>query len=165
MNIRRARPADRPALAQMLARCSAETRLRRFHGFRDSFPEPYLAEALAGSAGHFAVVAQARDALVGLASCCTVAADTGEIAVLVEDDCQRRGIGAGLLHALVEHADRSGLATLKATVLADQTWVIRALGGYGTCAGQVSAGVWDLTLQRDGSTTWTTRNSGNGSRR
>ena len=55
--VRRAAAADRPALERMLARCTGQTRYRRFHGPVTAFPERYLTEALSGSPLHFALVA------------------------------------------------------------------------------------------------------------
>jgi len=112
--------SDRPALIEMLSRCTNQTRLRRFHGPVRSFPEPYLTEALAGRAEHFALVVEAPGAVVALASCRVVAEDVAELAVLVEDSSQHLGIGTCLLRMFVDHADRSGLRTLKATVLAGE---------------------------------------------
>ena len=45
VRIRPAAASDRPALAQMLARCSDLTRARRFHKYVRCFPEPYAASA------------------------------------------------------------------------------------------------------------------------
>ena len=118
--VRRASPADRTALTEMLSRCTDTTRLRRFQGRRRSFPEPYLTEALSGHPEHFALVAGAPAVAVALASCRAVAGDAAELAVLVEDAWQRHGIGTRLLNELIEHADRSGLRTLKATMLASR---------------------------------------------
>jgi GNAT superfamily N-acetyltransferase len=56
-SVRRAAAADRPALERMLARCTGQTRYRRFHGPVTAFPERYLTEALSGSPLHFALVA------------------------------------------------------------------------------------------------------------
>lgn len=112
--------ADRPALVEMLSRCTGSTRSLRFLAPLRSFPEPYLTEALSGHPEHFALVAASPAAVVALASCRAVAGGTADLAVLVEDARQRQGIGARLLKRLVEHADRSGLPTLKATLLAEQ---------------------------------------------
>lgn len=49
---------DWPALAEMLARCSDQTHERRFHKYVRFFPEPYLAEALAGRAAHSSLLAR-----------------------------------------------------------------------------------------------------------
>lgn len=149
VQIRRASAADRSALTEMLSRCTDSTRLRRFQGPRRSFPEPYLTEALSGQAEHFALVAATPAAVVALASCRAVAGDSAELAVLVEDAWQRQGIGARLLNELIEYADRSGLRTLKATVLAEQAWIVRALCSYGTCTAPVSMGVFEVTMRRE----------------
>jgi N-acetylglutamate synthase-like GNAT family acetyltransferase len=153
VRIRQAAASDRPALTQMLARCSEQTRARRFHTYVHRFPEPYLTEALSGRPGHFALLAQAGEREVALASC--VAADLGsadhgsaEVAVLVEDSWQRAGVGARLLSLLVAHADRCGLPRLKATVLASQSWMLPVLGGYGTCEAWLRGGVFEVTVHR-----------------
>jgi N-acetylglutamate synthase-like GNAT family acetyltransferase len=149
-HIRRARASDRPALIDMLSRCTRQTRLRRFHGNPRAFPEPYLTEALAETAEHFALVAEISGAVAALASCRAVAEDIADLAVLVEDAHQRQGIGSCLLRMLVDHADRSGLRTLTATVLADQEWILRVLRSYGACRAPVSFGMLEVTLRRPG---------------
>lgn len=147
--IRSASAADRPALAEMLSRCTDSTRLQRFSGSQRSFPEPYLTEALSGHPEHFALVAGTPASIVALASCRAVAGDTAELAVLVEDAWQRHGIGTRLLNELIEHADRSGLRTLRATVLAEQEWIVQALRSYGTCTAPLSKGVFQVTVRRE----------------
>jgi len=148
VRIRQATASDRPALAQMVARCSEQTLARRFHLHARGIPEPYLTEALTGAPGHFALIAQADETVMALASC--VAADCGnaDIAVLIEDSWQRLGIGTLLLDLLVAHADHNGLPRLKATVLASQAWALPVLGGYGTCEAWLRDGVFDVTLHR-----------------
>ena len=147
--IRPAAASDRPALAEMLTRCSGQTRAQRFHKFLPCFPEPYLTEALAGCATHLALLAQAGEAVVALARCVTTDRGSGELAVLVEDRWQRLGVGARLLSLLVAHADKNGLARLKAWVLASQAWVLPLLGGYGICEAWLSHDVFEVTVHRD----------------
>lgn len=146
--IRRACAADRPALAEMLSRCTGSTRSLRFLAPLRFFPEPYLTEALSGHLEHFALVAATPTAVVALASCRAVAAGTAELAVLVEDARQRQRIGARLLKRLIEHADRSGLRTLRATLLAEQEWIVGPLRAYGTCTVAMSKGVLEVTVCR-----------------
>jgi len=147
--VRHATEGDRPALAQMLDRCTGDTRYRRFHGYVNVFPERYLAEALSGSPVHCALVAAADDgAVVALASCRTVAAGIAEIGILVEDAWQRLGIGAFLLSRIISHSERTGLTVLKAQVLTDQAWITRMLGAYGPCDMVTSRGVLDVGLRR-----------------
>ena len=148
--IRQVAAGDRPALAEMLARCSDQTRQRRFHKYVSYFTDPYLTEALARGAAHFALLAQAGQAVAGLASCVTTGRGSAELAVLVEDSWQRLGVGARLLSQLVAHADQSGQARLKAWVLASQAWVLPVLGGYGTCEAWLRHGVFEVTVHRSG---------------
>jgi GNAT superfamily N-acetyltransferase len=145
--VRHAEVADRVALVAMAHRCTDRSRQARFLAPLRGFPEPYLTEALAGIPEHEALVVEVGDAIVALASCRTV--DDGvELAVLVEDDHQRQGIGGRLLDTLVEHADRAGIGTLRATVAADQAWLVRLLRRYGTCRATVSHGVFEVTVRR-----------------
>ncbi len=148
--IRQVAAGDRPALAEMLARCSDQTRAQRLHKYVHCFPEPYLTEALAGCAAHFALLAQAGQAVVALASCVATGRGSAELAVLVEDSWQRLGVGVRLLSQLVAHADQSGLARLNAWVLASQAWVLPVLGGYGTCEAWLRHGVFEVTVHRSG---------------
>jgi GNAT superfamily N-acetyltransferase len=133
----------------MLSRCSDATRLRRFLAPLREFPEPYLSEALAGRAEHLALIAETSSAVVALASCRAVGDHAAELAVLVEDASQRQGIGTCLLSKLINHADRSGLHTLQATVLAEQAWIVRVLDSHGTCTTSVTTGVIQVTLRRE----------------
>lgn len=119
VHIRYATTDDRLDLAEMYSRCSTETRYRRFHGFLNSFPEPYFTQALEGHSDHIALVAETPTRIVALASC----ADA-ELGVLVEDAYQRQGIGTRLLTTLI---DLSDYRVLKATILADQSWIISTL--------------------------------------
>jgi N-acetylglutamate synthase-like GNAT family acetyltransferase len=149
LDIRQATAGDRQALADMLSRCTDSTRLRRFLAPLRSFPEPYLTEALAGRGEHLALIAETSSAVVALASCCAVGDGVAELAVLVEDASQRQGIGTCLLSRLINHADRSGLHTLQATVLAEQAWIMRVLGSHGTCTTSGTTGVIQATVRRE----------------
>ncbi len=132
----------------MLARCGLETRYHRFHAPLRSFPELYLTEALAGPAEHTALIAEHSGAVVALASCRVIAAGSAELAVLVEDRWQRHGLGSRLLALLIADADRGGLRVLRASVLAEQVWVLRLLRGGGRCETSMTRGVFSVTLHR-----------------
>jgi GNAT superfamily N-acetyltransferase len=133
----------------MLSRCTTETRYLRFLGPARSFPESYLSSAVEGTRGHFALVAEASGALVALASCIDAAEGVADLGILVEDAHQHRGIGARLLARLVEHADRSGLRALSATVLGEQAWALKVLRAYGPVEVVMSYGVFEITLGRE----------------
>ena len=134
-SVRRAAAGDRPALERMLARCTGQTRYRRFHGPVTVFPERYLTEALSGSPLHFALVASiAGDGtVVALASCRAVDEGVAELGILVEDEWQRRGVGSDLLREIVAYAARTGLRALQAQVLAEQPWIVGLLRRHGSC--------------------------------
>jgi GNAT superfamily N-acetyltransferase len=153
--VRRAAAGDRSALERMLARCTGQTRYRRFHGPVSVFPERYLTEALSGSLVHFALVAcldedgtvvngtvvngtvvngtVVNGTVVALASCRAVDEGVAELGILVEDEWQRRGVGSDLLREIVAYAARTGLRALQAQVLADQPWIVGLLRRHGTC--------------------------------
>ena len=174
--IRRARECDRAALAEMFARCAVQTRYRRFHGHVNVLPARYLDEALSGAADHLGLVAAvAADpgdgsgdgsedgsgdgpeagpeagpgdaSIVALASCRTVAPRVADIGVLVEDGWQRLGIGNALLREIAGHANRDGIDVLTAQILAEQSWIVRLLGAYGSCESTTSHGVLEVTLR------------------
>ena len=156
-SVRRAAAGDRPALERMLARCTGQTRYRRFHGPVKLFPEPYLTEALSGSPLHFALVACLDEdgadedgAVVALASCRAVDEGVAELGILVEDEWQRRGVGSDLLREIVAYAARTGLRALQAQVLAEQPWIVGLLRRHGTCtiAGAGQALYVTLSLPR-----------------
>jgi hypothetical protein len=52
------------------------------------------------------------------------------------------------LKRLIEHADRSELRTLTATMLVEQEWIMRPLRAYGTCTAVMSKGVLEVTVHR-----------------
>ena len=133
----------------MLARCSESTRLKRFLAPLRSFPERYLTEALAGHADHLALVAATPTAVVALASCPSHGQHNADLAVLVEDAWQRQGIGTCLLNGLLDHADRNGLRTLKATMRPEQDWIMWALRAFGACTARLSMAVLEVTMRRE----------------
>ncbi|MFF3852801.1 GNAT family N-acetyltransferase [Micromonospora sp. NPDC002575] len=70
-----------------------------------------------------------------------VEGDEAEVALLVRDDWQRRGIGTALLRRLVRHAERAGLAALVLHVQAENTPMLRTLRRLGR----------SMVTERDGS--------------
>jgi GNAT superfamily N-acetyltransferase len=155
-SVRRATAGDRPALERMLARCTGQTRYRRFHGPVNVFPERYLTEALCGSPLHFALVAHVADdvddatvadgTVVALASCRAVGEGVAELGILIEDEWQRRGLGGHLLAEIVAYAHRTGLRALQAQILAEQPWIVGLLGRHGTCTTAGAGQVLHVTL-------------------
>jgi GNAT superfamily N-acetyltransferase len=154
VRVRRAAERDRTAIAAMFARCTGETRYRRFQGHVSVLPQRYLTEALSGSPVHFALVAIADGgsdggSVVALASCRTESPGVAELGVLVEDAWQRLGIGGLLLTEIAGYASRTALTTLKAQILAEQSWIIGVLRRYGPCETARVRDVLDVTLSID----------------
>lgn len=143
--LRAATVADAAAVVDMHDRCSQETRAQRYH-----VPMPRLtartARHLCAPSGGVAVVAELGEALVGMA---TVApwdelGDAGmsvmELAVLVEDGWQRKGIGSALLRQAVTAAREAGADRLVCVVRPDNLAMLRTVSAAGQRARIVSGG-------------------------
>ena len=97
-------PADSEALLAMVGRRSAMTLYRRFHGVTDGIC--YAQQVLADPAGHDSYTGWNWDRCVGLGDL-HVRDDTAGMGVLVEDGCQRRGVGILPVGALAPRATPS----------------------------------------------------------
>jgi GNAT superfamily N-acetyltransferase len=134
----------------MLGRCSTATLYHRFHGPTNgmAYATTLLAAAdtAAESDGHGdAYAAWVDGQCVGLAS--LHAEDgVGEVAVLVEDSWQRRGVGSLLMRALVRAARRRGLVALHADVLAPRRFLVRLLGQIGPTRTVIGGGVYGVLV-------------------
>ncbi|WP_329367576.1 hypothetical protein OG896_20950 [Streptomyces sp. NBC_00669] len=146
------RPQDGAALAELFARCSAETVRLRFFGQPRELPRSYLDAMLAGRPeSHDAVVAYPQgpgvpESLaehggwtgpVGLGSLAAArgGADpdvypcpVGELGLLVVDGWQRLGAGAAMLDALFDRARTRGVRLVSASVLPGRRALLGALG-------------------------------------
>jgi GNAT superfamily N-acetyltransferase len=100
MRLRPADVEDLPALDALLGRCSIGTTSRRFNVPMPRLPHAY-AEAIARPHGVHVVV-ESDGSIVALGSCVD-----GELALLVEDAWQGRGVGTRLLDDLVARSGRS----------------------------------------------------------
>jgi ribosomal protein S18 acetylase RimI-like enzyme len=120
---------DVAALQAMHQRCSPETVYRRFHS-----PVPRLsprrARALLAPEDGLSLVVAVGEALVG-AGVLAPGPDGFELAVVVEDRWQRRGLGARLVRALAEQAARLGLDTVTCAVQPDNPGAPRTLRSAG----------------------------------
>ena len=95
-------PQDLVRVSDMAARCSRETIHHRFHGIIDL--PTYLASLL--TSDQTTIVATSEECCLGLASLAP-GPEGHEMAVLVEDRWQGRGVGAALFEALVDLARRA----------------------------------------------------------
>lgn len=126
--LRAATAADAPLVAALHARCSPHTRALR------SLPtRPVLAGAvlqqLVGADGSASVLAVTTDggAAVGLANLVSTGPGTAEVALLVEDLWQGRGVGTALARKLVELARTGQLVELTAVSQASNSGLTRVL--------------------------------------
>ncbi|MEU6853783.1 GNAT family N-acetyltransferase [Actinacidiphila alni] len=125
ITVRRAGPEDREAALAMHARCSAGTLARRYHGpVGDA--DRYLAHQLSPRFGQSLAVETASGRLVALGHLLWDG-DENEVALLVEDEWQRRGIGGALLRRLVALAVEAGRDSVYAVTQATNTAMVAAM--------------------------------------
>ena len=136
--------ADMLAVSEMTARCSRDTIFHRFHGFIDL--PTYLGNLLASE--QKSVVAWWEGCCVGLASL-GPGARGQELAVLVEDACQRQGVGVALLEALVDLAKRRGCNLLHADVLFENVFILGVLARYGRLQVELEYGDYSVAIHLD----------------
>ena len=128
--IRLARPEDTEAVADMHARSSEETRYQRYFTPNTDWREDQLRRIAGGHRGATLVAVNWRGDIVGLGN---VFPDrpgdtsTAEIAVIVEDAWQGRGLGGRMLQHLIELARRQGFDEVLALVLASNGGMVRLL--------------------------------------
>ncbi|TDE00420.1 GNAT family N-acetyltransferase [Jiangella asiatica] len=141
VTIRTTLPRDAGDVSAMHVRCSTETVHHRYH----SVP-PMTGRFLSQLLGtDIALVAEAPNhAIVALANLGRDAYDAGELAVLVEDAWQGRGLGTILLHHLVAMARLVGYGEVYAACLPGDGWFRRALSRLGAVDIEQAAG-YDAT--------------------
>ena len=128
--IRLGRPEDADAVAAMHERCSERTRYRRYLAGVSEWRHINLRHLTGGHRGATLVVMSEDGAIVGLGNLFPDAPDndhTAEIAEIVEDAYQGRGIGTRLLQHMLELAERLGFQTVVATVLAENAEMLAVL--------------------------------------
>ena len=129
--LRPAVPADAERLRRMFYRLSPGTRQRWF--FVPAPCSPWWAGYLARLAevdgrDQWAVVAAVGDEVVGIARYDRLqAGDEAELAILIEDAWQGRGLGRRLLARLIAEAGRRRIGAFTATVLGDNRPALRLL--------------------------------------
>ncbi|MGW0118633.1 GNAT family N-acetyltransferase [Streptomyces sp. NPDC003327] len=125
ITVRRADQRDLTAARAMHDRCSARTLGLRYHGpVGDA--DRYLDHLLSPRFGRTLAVQTASGRLVALGHLLWDGDET-EVALLVEDDWQRRGIGSELLGRLVAMAEEAGCASVYAVTQASNTGMVAAM--------------------------------------
>lgn len=129
ITVRRADTSDLAAAREMHDRCSPRTLALRYHGpVGDA--DRYLGHLLSPRFGRTLAVETASGRLVALGHLLWDGDET-EVALLVEDTWQQRGIGAELLRRLVAMADEAGCESVYAITQASNTGMVAAMRGLG----------------------------------
>ncbi|MFP8905945.1 GNAT family N-acetyltransferase [Streptomyces atacamensis] len=129
ITVRRADTSDLEAARAMHRRCSARTLAARYHGpVGDA--DRYLDHLLSPRFGRTLAAETASGKLVALGHLMWDGDET-EVALLVEDVWQRRGIGAELLRRLVAMAAEARCESVYAVTQSHNTGMVAAMRGLG----------------------------------
>ncbi|MGW2411279.1 GNAT family N-acetyltransferase [Streptomyces tubercidicus] len=129
ITVRRADTSDLAAAREMHDRCSSQTLGLRYHGpVGDA--DRYLGHLLSPRFGRTLAVETASGRLVALGHLLWDGDET-EVALLVEDAWQQRGIGTELLRRLVSMAAETGCENVYAITQASNTGMVAAMRGLG----------------------------------
>jgi GNAT superfamily N-acetyltransferase len=128
LNVRPAAAEDADGVRDLHARCSAATLAARYLG--GGAPTEARMARLLEPAGGRTLVVTSGSTIVAMASL-LAEGDLAEIAILVEDRWQRRGVGTALLRRLFAWAERGRFAALVAHTAADNVAMLRTLGRLG----------------------------------
>ncbi|MFD8199759.1 GNAT family N-acetyltransferase [Streptomyces sp. NPDC059701] len=129
ITVRRADVRDLRAAREMHERCSDGTLRMRYHGpVGDT--DRYLNHLLSPRYGRTLAVQSASGRIVALGHLLWDGDET-EVALIVEDAWQRRGIGGELLGRLVAMAAETGCASVYAVTQASNTGMVAAMRGLG----------------------------------
>ncbi|MFJ8074028.1 GNAT family N-acetyltransferase [Streptomyces sp. NPDC096176] len=127
ITVRRADQDDLEAAVAMHERCSEHTLRLRYHGpIQDA--DRYLNHLLSPRFGRTLAVETASGRLVALGHLLWDGEET-EVALLVEDEWQRRGIGSQLLGRLVDLAAEADCGSVYAVTQASNTAMVAAMRG------------------------------------
>ncbi|MET8684419.1 GNAT family N-acetyltransferase [Streptomyces sp. NPDC004732] len=148
ITVRRADTADIEAAKAMHERCSPRTLDKRYHGpVHDA--DRYLNHLLSPRFGRTLAVHTASGRIVGIGHLLWDGDET-EVALLVEDEWQRRGIGSQLLSRLVTMAVEAGCESVYAVTQASNTGMVAAMRGLGLPLDyQIEEGTLVITARLD----------------
>jgi GNAT superfamily N-acetyltransferase len=157
LRLRLIRPDDEPRLVALHARLSVQTAYQRFFTVMRRLPTNW-AHFLANVdyRTRLALVIERQDAggpeLVAVGRYeSTADAGIAEVAFVVEDRWQGRGLGRLLLLELLGAADARGIRRFRAYVLADNRRMLHLLTRYTRIVERrLDAGVVDLVFERQG---------------
>ncbi|MFD3695251.1 GNAT family N-acetyltransferase [Streptomyces sp. NPDC058646] len=148
ITVRRADGSDQAAARAMHDRCSERTLSLRYHGpVADA--DRYLGHLLSPRFGRTLAATTASGKLVALGHLLWDGDET-EVALLIEDDWQRRGIGSELLRRLIAMAAEAGCDSVYAVTRASNTGMVAAMRGLGLPLDyQIEEGTLVITARLD----------------
>jgi GNAT superfamily N-acetyltransferase len=114
--------ADRAALSDFPKRVSPQSAFARFHGGLTTLTDKTLDVLLDLEVGrHEAMIAEDELGIAGVARYARdqAGSTTAEVAILVADEWQHRGVALQLMRALIEAARRTGIVQFRAQILPD----------------------------------------------
>ncbi|MBV8160618.1 MAG: GNAT family N-acetyltransferase [Acidimicrobiia bacterium] len=120
--VRPVEPSDADRVRRLFQRLSPESIYRRFFTLFPTPPDTVVRRlTTVDHSDHEALAVLDGDEIVALASWDrpAPAASEAEIALLVEDGWQRKGLGSAMVRTLTGEAARHGITVLNAMVLAD----------------------------------------------
>lgn len=135
LDVRSAVGDDLPGVVDLHERCSARSRNRRYHGGASRLAPARMRRLLEPARG-VTLLATPTASPSPVAPVVAMAnllgeGDTAEVALLVRDDWQRRGLGSALLRRLVGQAEQRGYAALDLHIQAENTPMLRAVRRLG----------------------------------
>ncbi|MDJ0383587.1 GNAT family N-acetyltransferase [Streptomyces sp. G-G2] len=148
ITVRRADVSDVPAARAMHDRCSERTLGLRYHGpVADA--DRYLGHLLSPRFGRTLAATTASGKLVALGHLLWDGDET-EVALLIEDDWQRRGIGSELLGRLIAMAVEARCDSVYAVTQASNTGMVAAMRSLGLPLDyQIEEGTLVITARLD----------------
>lgn len=145
VEVRGARPDDGPGLAAMHARCTMETIFRRYLSVVPALSPAWQAQLLTSTVALVAVDERRRIRALGNVAQLEQPG-TAELAVLVEDSYQGRGLGTALARHLAAAARLAGFRALRMDLLPSSDAAARTAAHLGPVVAVVGQGVVTLTV-------------------
>jgi nucleotide-binding universal stress UspA family protein/GNAT superfamily N-acetyltransferase len=145
-------PEDKPLVAASFERMSEESRYRRFFTAKSELSAAELAYLVdVDHKDHEAIIAidPSSGEALGVARYIRLKddAEIAEVAVIVADDWQRRGLGRALLDRLTYRARREGVRRFSALVQGDNPGALRLLEDVGDTRKERDSGVVELVVE------------------
>lgn len=125
--VRRARPADLEAFEAFVAGLSVETSTRRFFAPTNRLPRANARTLLVNDPTRGAFVAVVNGRVIAHGCWAALSSKAGEIALVVGDEAQRRGIGRRLTRALIRDMWDAGMRRTEMVVEPDNRRVHRMI--------------------------------------